>query len=67
MNNNEIKQLSAKTCFGHLGGTLGNRLFERLVELGWLESDGQKRTVFTITPKGAEEFTNLGINIYERR
>jgi len=30
----EKKALTAKRCFGHLGGTLGNRLFERLCELG---------------------------------
>jgi len=67
MKTNEKKVLSARTCYGHLGGELGNRLFQRLVELGWLEKDGQKSTVFLLTPRGEEELTRLGINIYESR
>jgi hypothetical protein len=34
------KKFIARRCFGHLGGKLGNRLFKRLIELGWFELEG---------------------------
>lgn len=58
--------LKARSCYGHLGGTLGNRLFKRLLELGWFEQDGDKATVFSLTEFGGEEFKKLGIDIYEK-
>jgi hypothetical protein len=64
---NTQKQLKARSCYGHLGGTLGERLFTRLLELGWFESDKGKTTVYKVTPLGAEKFSELGVNIYEKR
>ena len=58
------KVLSARSCYSHLGGTLGNRLFARLIELGWFEADAYKSTVYKITPKGIEELDKLGVDIY---
>jgi len=37
--NKSCKQLKGRSCYGHLGGTLGERLFVRLLELGWFERD----------------------------
>lgn len=59
--------LKARSCYGHLGGTLGDRLFKRLLELGWFEQDGDKVTVFSLTELGIQEFKKLGIEIYEKR
>ncbi len=67
MKDKESKMLTAKTCFEHLGGTLGERLFEGLIELGWFARDGDKRTVYTITELGVLELQKLGIDIYDRR
>lgn len=63
----EKKRLKAKSCYGHLGGMLGNRLFERMLELGWFEREDGKVTVYRLTETGKEELTQLGVDIYERR
>lgn len=62
---NTRKQLKGRSCYGHLGGTLGNRLFERLLELGWFELDEGKTTVYKITSLGKEKLAELGVDIYE--
>lgn len=59
--------LKARSCYGHLGGTLGGRLFERLLELGWIEREGDKTTVYSLTECGKQAFLELGVDIYERR
>lgn len=58
-----VKRPTARSCYGHLGGKLGNRLFERLIELGWFELEEGKSTVYKITGKGYEELTRLGVNL----
>jgi predicted transcriptional regulator len=52
---------TAKSCFGHLGGKLGSRLFERLIELEWFELKEGKSTVYTVTEKGCAELAKLGV------
>lgn len=63
----ERKPLKAKRCYGHLGGTLGNRLFERMLEMNWLTREEGKSTVYVLTETGKEAFEQLGVDIYERR
>jgi len=63
----QYKTLKARSCYGHLGGTLGERLFEQLLLLGWFERDDSKTTVYVITPLGKKNLTELGVNIYEMR
>jgi hypothetical protein len=63
----ERKKLKAKSCYGHLGGTLGNRLFECMLEQKWFERDEDKATVFTLTKAGEQALLRLGVNIYEKR
>ncbi|MHC1771790.1 MAG: hypothetical protein AB9907_08655 [Flexilinea sp.] len=58
--------LTAKTCFGHLGGTLGNRLFERLLELEWFEREDDKATVYRLTETGKQEFARLGVDYIKK-
>ncbi len=67
MQKEQMKQLTARTCYGHLGGTLGDRLFSRLVELGWFIRDGEKATVYEMTVLGRLELEKMGVDIYERR
>lgn len=67
LDDKRLKPLSAKECYGHLGGTLGNNLFERLVELGWFRRNENKATVYEITEKGMQELERLGVSIYARR
>ncbi len=58
--------LKAKSCYGHLGGTLGNRLFERLLELDWFEREENTSTVYRLTDTGKEEFTRLGVDFMRK-
>ncbi|MGX8702098.1 hypothetical protein [Caproiciproducens sp.] len=67
MNEHSPEMLKAKSCYGHLGGTLGNRLFSRLPELGWFERDAGKATVFSLTELGKWELRKLNVDIYKRR
>ena len=58
--------LKGRSCYGHLGGTLGNRLFERLLELKWLEQEEGTKTAYRLTPEGVDGFVNLGVDIMKR-
>lgn len=66
MSPNKAKQLKAKCCYEHLGGTLGGRLFARLIELGWFEPDKEHPREYEITQLGMEEFIKLGVDPFER-
>lgn len=59
--------LTAKCCYEHLGGTLGNRLFSRMVQLGWLALQPEEPRKYMLTPLGIEEFLKLGVDPYEKR
>lgn len=57
------KVIKAKKCYGHLGGKLGDRIFDRLFELQWFKLEDEKSTVYEITEKGKEGLKKLGVNI----
>jgi hypothetical protein len=57
------KILRGRKCYGHLGGKLGERLLDRLVELEWLRLEEGKSTVYEITEKGYAEFNRLGVKL----
>jgi hypothetical protein len=59
---NSKKPLKGRSCYGHFGGTLGGRLFERLLEL-----EENKATVYKLTLLGEKSLTKLGVDIYEKR
>jgi hypothetical protein len=63
---NAQKQLKGRSCYGHLGGALGERLFARLLESGWFEPDDGKTTVYKVTPLGEAKLSELGVDIYEK-
>jgi hypothetical protein len=58
--------LKAKSCYGHLGGTLGNRLFECMLELNWFEREEGKSTVYVLTETGKAALEQLGVDIYAK-
>jgi hypothetical protein len=66
MNDHPQETLKARSCYGHLGGTLGSRLFERMLELGWLELEEGKATVYQLTETGKQEFTKLGVDFLKK-
>lgn len=55
---------AARTCYDHLAGTLGVLLHDRFKALRWL-SDGAADgdNAYDLTPKGAKEFSALGIDL----
>lgn len=57
------QQTVAKRCYGHLGGKLGDLLFERMLNLEWFKPTEEKSTVYEITEKGCNELTKLGIDL----
>ena len=59
--------LKGRTCYGHLGGTLGNRLFSQMLALGWFERDADKATVYCLTELGERALLDLGVDIFERK
>ena len=63
MNAKKRRISTAKKCFGHLGGVLGNRVFERLIESGWFELEEGKATVYRITKKGHAGLDRLGVDL----
>lgn len=56
-------KLKGRACYGHLGGKLGERIFERLIDLEWIKLEEGKATVYEITEKGHEELAKLGVNL----
>lgn len=67
MDEKELLPLTAKCCYEHLGGTLGNRLFYRMVELGWVRQDEDNPKHYALTGLGVEQFLKLGVDPYSRR
>lgn len=57
----KLRATTARSCYGHLGGKLGNRLFERFIELGWFEKEEDRSTVYRITDLGRAELAKLGV------
>jgi hypothetical protein len=56
--------LAAKPCFEHLGGTLGCRIFARLIELGWFEPARDGTRYYRITEAGRQRLEKLGVDIH---
>jgi DNA-binding transcriptional ArsR family regulator len=51
----------ARTCYDHMAGTLAVRLYDRLIEAGWLvEGDGAD---YRLTESGEGLFAGLGIDV----
>lgn len=57
---------AARTCYDHMAGTLGVLLHDRLQELGWLSS-GPAGESYDVTPRGAQEMGELGVNVEAAR
>lgn len=58
--------LNVKCCYGHLGGTLGNRLFDCMVEKGWFQQDELDSKSYSFTELGRKEFEKIGVNPYKK-
>lgn len=63
MNKKTGLKIKGRKCYDHLGGKLGNIIFERLIALEWIRLEEGKSTVYEITEKGYEGLTKFGINL----
>ncbi|MCL4458684.1 MAG: hypothetical protein M1136_07270 [Chloroflexi bacterium] len=69
MNKKFSEPMIAKSCYGHLGGKLGDLLFKRMIELKWFRPIEEKTNVYgiakryEITEKGDQELSKLGIDL----
>ena len=52
---------AARTCYDHLAGTIGVRIHDRLLELGWLRT--QPEGAYDISNDGDAGLSGLGIDI----
>ena len=55
--------ITAKPCYEHLGGKLGELLFERMKALKWFKPKAGSTREFEVTKKGIEELTKLGVDL----
>jgi hypothetical protein len=55
--------MTGRKCYDHLGGKLGAKLFDCLIENKIIELEGDKKTVYIVTEKGKEWFQEIGLNI----
>ncbi len=52
----------AAVCYDHIGGALGESLYDALVRKAWISSD---RGELKVTPKGRRELAALGVPVEE--
>lgn len=50
----------ARRCWGHLAGELGVELLGRLINAGWLRTDGER---YALTPAGTEGMLALDVDV----
>jgi DNA-binding transcriptional ArsR family regulator len=53
----------ARTCYDHIAGTLGVRLNDRLLGLGWLRGARAGDAAYTVTPAGTAGLAALGVEV----
>ncbi|SDL69365.1 ArsR family transcriptional regulator [Pedobacter antarcticus] len=54
---------SAKPCYDHIGGKLGEMLLKMFIDEDWLQKTDPTDKHFFITEKGQTEFTKLGLDL----
>lgn len=58
--------ISGRKCYDHLGGKLGSRLFDMMIEKEWIKLEDGKSTVFEITEQGAKGLLAIGVDINKK-
>lgn len=53
----------AKKCYSHIGGKLGELLFETFADKKWIAKNEASDKHFYITKLGEKEFAKLGIDL----
>jgi predicted transcriptional regulator len=60
---NKNTVMTGRKCYDHLGGKLGAKLLDYLIQNKMIELERDKKTVYVITKKGEEWFQEIGLNI----
>lgn len=58
-----VQRKTAKTCYEHLGGKLGELLMEHFVLKGWLVKQNSSNKNYFVSDKGVEGFSKIGIDL----
>jgi hypothetical protein len=58
-----MKEKPAKKCYEHIGGKLGNLLYDMFVEKRWIAKHHAADKHYYITPTGRKAFEKLGIDL----
>lgn len=61
--NKEI--ISAKACYEHLGGKLGQLLMNAFIENNWIAKENPSDKHFYVTDLGKKQFAEIGVNLLE--
>jgi len=67
MNMDSKNRITGRKCYDHIGGQLGKNIVERLLDLGWIQLEEGKSTVYVITEKGEASFNELGIDVEKKK
>lgn len=59
----ELKPANGRKCYDHLGGKLGEVLFDYLINNDYIVLDEGKTTVYKLTQRGEDFFKKNGIEI----
>ena len=54
---------AARTCYDHMAGAVAVALHRRILERGWLLEDGDAGGGYELSPKGAQAFEGLGVDV----
>ena len=57
----------ARTCYDHIAGRLGVSLHDRFTALGWLALGADGANAYDLTPRGANAFEALGVDVAAAR
>ncbi|MXV50619.1 ArsR family transcriptional regulator [Pedobacter sp. HMF7647] len=53
----------AKLCYNHIGGKLGELLFESFLRNGWITKEHPDDKHYTVTDAGKQEFLKIGVDV----
>lgn len=65
--NTPVRLRAARTCYDHIAGTIGVRLHDRFVSLGWLSPGTRGENTYELSSAGAQAFESHGIDLQSAR
>ncbi|MEN9659293.1 MAG: hypothetical protein RL571_2758 [Pseudomonadota bacterium] len=56
---------AARTCYGHMAGTVAVQLHDRLFAMGWLQADSGGASQYVLSGQGQQALSKLGLDLPE--